>query len=208
MVNIRTQQDRGVVRRRIRAARRELDADARLAAAERVAGHLAGIGLPKPRSRVGVYVPMDGELDTAPVIDLARRRLCDVYLPVVTSFSARHMRFARSTGTRSMRANRWGIHEPEGVGIGGRWLDLVLVPCVAFDADGVRLGMGAGFYDRHFSFLLRRASWQRPRLVGLAYDFQRVASLEPASWDVPLWSIVTDAGVYGHAARHGNKQPE
>ena len=188
------------MRQRIRAARRELDASARHAAGLRVAGQLAQIGLPRPRSRVGVYLPMDGELDTAAVIALARRRRCDVYLPVVTSFSARHMRFARLTGLRSVRPNRWGIHEPEGVGIGGRWLDLVLVPCVAFDTGGVRLGMGAGFYDRHFGFLLRRASWQRPRLVGLAYDFQRVASLEPAPWDVPLWGIVTEAGVYGHAA--------
>ncbi|MBS1200756.1 MAG: hypothetical protein H6R27_1434 [Proteobacteria bacterium] len=192
-------EDRGAVRRRMRAARRQLDGSARRAAAERVAAQLARLGLPRPHSRIAVYVPMDGELDPAPIAALARRRACEVYVPVITRFSARHMRFAPLTPGRNMRPNRWGIHEPEGVGISGRWLDLVLVPCVAFDRRGARLGMGAGFYDRHFSFLLRRAAWRQPRLIGLAYDFQQVQRLAQASWDVPLWGVVSDAGVHGHA---------
>ena len=69
----------------------------------------------------------------------------------------------------------------------------------AFDARGARLGMGAGFYDRHFSFLLRRGAWRRPRLVGLAYGFQQVSRLPQEPWDVPLWGVVSDAGVHGHA---------
>jgi len=183
----------------MRVARRRLDAATRHAAAGRVAERLAGLGLPRPHSRVAVYVPMDGELDPSPVTALARRLVCEVYVPVITRFSARHMRFAPLTPGRNLRPNRWGIHEPEGTGIDGRWLDLVLVPCVAFDDAGARLGMGAGFYDRHFSFLSRRESWLRPRLLGLAYGFQRVARLPQEPWDVPLWGVVSDAGVYGHA---------
>ena len=183
----------------MRTARRQLDPGARRAAAARVAEQLAQLGLPRPHSRVAVYVPMDGEIDPAPIAALARRRACELYVPVITRFNARHMRFAPLTAGRSLRPNRWGIHEPEGVGIDGRWLDLVLVPCVAFDAGGARLGMGAGFYDRHFSFLLRRGAWRRPRLVGLAYDFQQVSRLPQEPWDVPLWGVVSDGGVHGHA---------
>ena len=193
------QEDRGALRRSMRAARRRVDAATRHAAADRVAERLAGLGLPRTHSRVAVYVPMDGELDPSPVTALARRLACEVYVPVITRFSARHMRFAPLTPGRNLRPNRWGIHEPEGTGIDGRWLDLVLVPCVAFDDAGARLGMGAGFYDRHFSFLSRRESWLRPRLLGLAYGFQRVARLPQEPWDVPLWGVVSDAGVYGHA---------
>jgi 5-formyltetrahydrofolate cyclo-ligase len=193
-------EDRGALRRRMRAARRGLDVPARRAAASRVAERLAELGLPRPRSRVAVYVPMDGELDPSPITALARRRACDVYVPVITRFSSRHMRFAPLTPDRNLRPNRWGIHEPEGTGIDGRWLDLVLVPCVAFDDEGGRLGMGAGFYDRHFAFLSLRESWRRPRLLGVAYGFQRVASLPQEPWDVPLWGVVSDAGVHGHAS--------
>ena len=89
--------------------------------------------------------------------------------------------------------------------ISPRWLDLVLVPLVGFDARGTRLGMGAGFYDRHFAFLRHRRTWHRPRLLGLAFDVQRVERLADAAHDVPLWGIVTERGIYGRAASHSMK---
>jgi 5-formyltetrahydrofolate cyclo-ligase len=84
----------------------------------------------------------------------------------------------------------------------GHWLDLVLVPLVGFDARGNRLGMGGGFYDRHFAFLRNRRAWRRPLLIGIAFDVQRVPRLSDAAHDVPLWGIVTERGIYGHAAAH------
>jgi 5-formyltetrahydrofolate cyclo-ligase len=84
--------------------------------------------------------------------------------------------------------------------INPRWLDLVLVPLVGFDERGTRLGMGAGFYDRHFAFLRHRRTWHWPRLLGLAFDVQRVERLADAAHDVPLWGIVTERGIYGRAA--------
>ncbi len=184
--------DRAALRRRLRLERRRLPAAERQAAAQAVARRLASLGLPKPRSRIGAYVPIDAELDPAPIIALARRRGCRIYVPVITSFSARHMRFAPLDEGRDMRPNRWGIHEPEGTGINGRWLDLVLVPCVAFDDRGGRLGLGAGFYDRHFAFLSQRRAWRRPFLLGLGYELQRVRHLVQQRWDVPLHGVVTE----------------
>ena len=188
------------MRRRLRAERREIPADLRDAAAAAVAANLARLGLPKTGTRVAAYLPMDGELDPAPALSLARRRGCDLFLPVVTRFSRRSMRFSRLGAGAAMRRNRWGIFEPDRPGINGRWLDLALVPCVAFDANGERLGMGAGFYDRHFSFLKHRSAWCRPRLLGLAYEFQRTTGIDVRPWDVPLWGVVTERGVYGRAA--------
>ena len=95
------------------------------------------------------------------------------------------------------------IREPRGGHrIHGARLDLALVPCVAFDGSGQRLGLGAGFYDRHFGYLNWRVSWRRPRLLGLAFECQRVAHLAPQPWDVALWGVVTESGVYGRAAPH------
>ena len=184
----------------MRAARRGLSADQRAAAAAAVAANLVRLGLPTPGTRVAAYLPMDGELDPAPAVAIARGRGCELFVPVITRFSRRTMRFAPLDAPAAMRRSRWGTIEPDLPGIHGRWLDLALVPCVGFDASGERLGMGAGFYDRHFSFLKHRSAWRRPRLLGIAYDFQRVSRIDARSWDVPLWGVVTERGVYGRAA--------
>ncbi len=189
--------DREVLRRELRMRRRNVMPEARQAAAHAIATGVAGLRLFRPGRRVGVYLPIGGEVDTEPVIALARRQGCRVFAPVVTSFARRSMRFVPLSSAPLMR-NRWGIPEPgEGVSVHGRWLDVVLVPCVAFDATGARLGMGAGFYDRHFAYLNRRRSWRRPLLVGLAYEFQRVERLAQADWDVRLAGVVTERGCYG-----------
>ena len=58
---------------------------------------------------------------------------------------------------------------------------------------GTRLGMGGGFYDRSFAFLRDPdKSGQRPRLVGLAYEFQQVEALVRQPWDVPLDAAATE----------------
>ena len=66
---------------------------------------------------------------------------------------------------------------------------------MAFDDHGVRVGVGRGYYDRCFRFLNQRSHWRRPKLLGVAYELQRVPRLESNVWDVPLWGVVTERGV-------------
>jgi 5-formyltetrahydrofolate cyclo-ligase len=73
-------------------------------------------------------------------------------------------------------------------------LDLVFAPLIAFDERGARLGTGAGFYDRALRRLRAGRRWRRPRIVGVAYSFQRTSGLEPAPWDVPLDAVLTEQG--------------
>lgn len=160
--------------------------------------HLLAAGLPRRGSRVAVYLPIDGELDPGPIIEAALARRCRVYVPVVERFRTGRMHFAPLAGA-ALRTNRWGLREPSsaaGGRIDPRWLDLVLVPCVGVDARGYRLGMGKGFYDRRFAFLAQRKAWRRPRLIALAYDFQRLDAVPPAPWDVPAWAILTPRGLF------------
>ncbi len=187
----------------MREARRGVEPARRAAAAQAVAERVAELGLPRPRTRIAAYLPLDGEIDPGPVVDLARERGCDVYVPVITSFRRRRMRFgALPADAQACGRNSWGIAEPASSDLlDGRWLPLVIVPCVAFDAGGDRLGMGVGFYDRHFGFLMQRNCWVRPRLLGLAFDLQRVSELPRRHWDVPLWGVVTENAIYGRAAR-------
>ncbi len=178
--------DRPGLRRRLRNARRAVARAERPAAAAAVDAAVARLGLPHAHTRIAAYRPADGEIDPSIMLRRAIVLGCEVYFPVITSLRARRMRFA-ATDARI---------------IGARWLDLVLVPLVGFDDRGNRLGMGAGFYDRHFAFLRHRGAWRRPLLVGLAFEVQRVERLAADPHDVPLWGIVTERGIYGPAAAH------
>ena len=142
--------------------------------------------------RIAVYASLPTELDTAPLIALARRRGCHIYVPRIDRHSlGRKMRFVELTGRQ--RRNRLGIHEPESSRMmGARWLDVVFLPLVGFDARGVRLGMGGGYYDRAFEFRRWRKSWHAPRLIGLAYSFQQVEGLTAAAHDVRLDAVITE----------------
>jgi 5-formyltetrahydrofolate cyclo-ligase len=184
-------ESRPTLRARLRAARRAIGSRERLSAAQAVAANLARLGLPRPRTRIAAYQAMDGEIDPSIVLHRALALGCDVYLPVITSVRGRRMRFAPLSGTG----------EPGVAAVTGsaRWLDLVLVPLVGFDCDGNRLGMGAGFYDRHFAWLRQRKYWRRPLLVGIAFEIQRLDRMPAQPHDVPLWRVVTERGVYGHA---------
>lgn len=179
---------RPALRSRLRAARRAVGAGERLAAARAIDATLARLGLPRPHTRISAYRAMDGEIDPSLVLHRALALGCDIHLPVITSLRSRRMRFVPLTDT--------GEPAEPAAAIAPRWLDLALVPLVGFDAAGNRLGMGAGYYDRHFAFLRHRQAWRRPLLVGLAFERQRVPRLEATARDVPLWGIVTERGFY------------
>jgi 5-formyltetrahydrofolate cyclo-ligase len=99
----------------------------------------------------------------------------------------------------ALRENVYGILEPVGgiaAHIPAKHLDVILLPLVAVDARGWRLGSGAGFYDRRLSHRRGPRHWRRPRLIGIAYEFQRVPTLEPSKWDVPVDGVITENGFY------------
>ncbi len=161
-------------------------------AAQLVARNIDGHFHLRPGLRIAVYASLPSELDTAPLIALARRRACRIYVPRIDRHSlGRKMRFVELTGRQ--RRNRLGIDEPEGIRtLGARWLDVVFLPLVGFDSRGVRLGMGGGYYDRAFEFRRWRTAWHTPRLVGLAYSFQQVEHIAAAAHDVRLDAVITE----------------
>ena len=145
-------------------------------------------------SRIAMYAALPWELDTEPLIALALSRGCRVYLPRIDRRRvSRAMSFAPMQGSRIR--NRLGIEEPAGTAtLGARWLNVVFVPLVAFDCQGVRLGAGGGFYDRAFAFRQLRSAWHAPRLVGVAYAFQQLERIAHAAHDVFMDAVVTEEG--------------
>lgn len=180
----------------MRTRRRAMSEAERTRAAESLARHLSTWLRLRRVRRVACYLCNDGEMDLGPVLDFLRANGTKVLLPVLHGSALWFLPYDRDT---PLAPNRFGILEPDLAAHSrcrARELDLVLVPLVAFDTTGNRLGMGGGFYDRTFSYLRYRAFWERPRLIGIAYEFQRLESLPSHSWDVPIHGVATEKSLY------------
>jgi 5-formyltetrahydrofolate cyclo-ligase len=190
---------RNSLRRKLRAQRQALTASEQGCAAHALAAHLAATRLFRVSRRVALYLPNDGEIDPQPVMERLWRNHKTCYLPILSRLRHDRLWFAPFTPDTPLACNRFGIPEPR---VPARtWrraqdLDLILMPLVAFDTSGNRLGMGGGFYDKSLAFLRQRSGWRKPHIVGLAHDFQRVDRLETFAWDVPLQGVATDRAVY------------
>ncbi len=147
---------------------------------------------------IAFYLPNDGEMDLSPLIQRAWAMGKQCYLPVLSPLYHNRLWFAPYRHDSDLVLNRFGIPEPaiNWAGIRPVWtLDLLLTPLVAFDANGNRLGMGGGYYDRTLAYLARRRHWRKPHLLGTAYAFQQVEHLPYKPWDVPLHGVVTESSL-------------
>lgn len=187
------------MRREMRALRRTVTNAQQSAVAIGLARMMARLRLLRPGRHVAVYFRQGREADLSRVIALAQRRRCHIYLPAITHRRHNRMEFVRFDADTPLRPNAFGILEPDvrkARRIAVRELDLILVPLVAVDSRGARLGSGAGFYDRRLHHLRAHRRWRRPKLIGVAYEFQRIPQLEAHPWDVPLDAVITDRGYY------------
>ena len=160
---------------------------------------------------IACFLDSDGEIQTDELIKQLQAIGKSIYLPILNPDKTNTLLFARYQTGDTLIPNRFGILEPDlstQPSINTRDLDLVLMPLVVFDHHGNRLGMGGGYYDRTFSYLLDQNiddqgideqniddKNSRPRLAGLAYSFQQVDQLKPEAWDVPLEKIFTELSV-------------
>lgn len=147
---------------------------------------------------IAIYLSNDGELDTSLLIKELWSLNHTVYLPIIHPFNGANLLFQRYEKNSPMRANRYGILEPKlncSQICPLPALDYLLMPLVAFDKQGNRLGMGGGFYDRTLA-RLHEQNWQKPQLIGLAHECQKVDALPIESWDVPLKTIITPDKTY------------
>ncbi len=181
----------------MRAQRRALSAEQRIAAATRLEYFLYKLPKFSQSRRIAFYLACQGEMDLGPIVRRAWLSSKSCFLPVIQTNN--QLAFFRYQDSSVLKKNRFNIDEPNPYfeqRSAVTSLDLVLMPLVAFDRNGHRLGMGGGYYDRTFAFLRHRKHWRRPVLVGVAYAFQEVDVLQPQVWDVPMDFVVTDAGVY------------
>lgn len=183
------------IRQAIRKKRQSLSDLEREQFAEDLAGHFIKSSLFKNAEKIGLYLENDGELDLMPTQVEAEAFGKKCYLPVLLAPYTNRLMFARYQLGEPLANNRYGIGEPMVAArhrIKPQQLDLVLMPLVAFDRKGNRIGMGGGYYDRTFSYQKNRSVWKKPVLVGVAYSFQEKKKISANSWDVPLHYVLTE----------------
>jgi len=147
---------------------------------------------PRPGTVVSAFWPMPGELDLRPLLDALDARGCVCALPVVVGRNLPLVFRAWAPGT-PLVTSRFGISEP-----GPECAEVrpahALVPLLAFDAEGYRLGYGGGFYDRTLAEL--RGDGQGPVVaIGVGLEAQRRSSLPREPFDERLDWLVTEEAV-------------
>ena len=186
--------ERGALRRALRERRRALPAPERIAAADALAARLLALPFAPQSGHAAGYWAMDGEI-ALHAWQLRLPRTVRYCLPVLHEDG--HLRFAPWKPGEPLRANRHGIPEPdvaEASLLRADQLDFAVVPLVAFDVRGHRLGMGGGWYDRSFAF--RRTQSGPPRLAGAAFSLQRADAIAAEAWDVPLDAVCTESDTF------------
>lgn len=177
------------LRNRMRQRRRELTPTQRVSGATTLAGHLLSLPFAPDVGHVAGYWAMDGEI-ALHVWQLNLPPRCIYCLPVL---NGEQLAFAPWRPGDPLVNNRYGIPEPDLAPsslLGPEDMNMVVLPLVAFDTRGARLGMGGGWYDRSFAF--RRSQPGPPWLVGAAFELQQMGLLETAEWDVPLDAACSD----------------
>lgn len=180
------------LRREVRVRLRALLPDDRERAAAEIARRVWEVPEVASARTLLVYAALPGEVPTAEIAAEARRRGLAVIYPRCLP-EARALTLHRVERESGLVPGAFGILEP-GAGCpvtAVEEVDAALVPGVAWDRTGGRLGRGAGYYDR----LLGSAGWRAAR-VGLFWDAQEAPEIPVDPWDVPLDVVVTERGVW------------
>lgn len=152
---------------------------------------LSNVSLP-PASLIAGYCPCRGEIDPAPLVGALLRAKHRVCLPCVVRGSALLSFREWFPGSKLVQGPLGSVFEPPDTAPSVT-PSVLLVPLLAFDKKGKRLGYGGGYYDRTLAFLRRQ---HRILAVGLGFSEQAVAAVPADENDEPLDAVVTDAGVF------------
>ena len=178
------------IRTLTRQQRQQLSAQQLAHAAQNLAVNAFNFHELNSAKEVASYLALHGEM--SPHELHSKLTSAEIYLPRITSLHRSEMAFYPARNKRIK--NSFGIQEPAPSFPAKpmQHFDVILMPLIAFDRKGNRLGMGGGFYDRALAFRQQRKLIKRPLLVGIAHHFQEIDSITPEKWDIPLDAILTD----------------
>jgi 5-formyltetrahydrofolate cyclo-ligase len=155
----------------------------------------------KAARRLGLYLALPREVETQLIADTARARGQELALPAWRKAEEAYG-MARWPAGAFLQAAHYGIQEP----VPPEWiatdeLDVMIVTCLAFDAQGWRLGHGGGYFDRLLA-------GHRGCKICLAFECQKLVAVPCDDHDVPVNLIVTERAVYRAPSRVTYADPE
>ncbi|MBZ0131959.1 MAG: 5-formyltetrahydrofolate cyclo-ligase [Rhodocyclaceae bacterium] len=182
---------RNALRSRLIAAREALPAAEHARLSQAIERHLADlVDATSPRILAFCW-PFRAEFDARSLIAARLPHGLRACLPVVMDSNS-PLEFREWTPRSEMIEDRYGIHIPAR----GDTLqpDAILMPLNGFDEAGYRLGYGGGYFDRSLAGMN-----PRPLAIGVGFELARVDSIRPQSYDLPMDTIVTEAGRFAVA---------
>ncbi|MGW5153367.1 5-formyltetrahydrofolate cyclo-ligase [Rhodococcus koreensis] len=179
---------KAVWRRRVLQARRQQSGDERYRANQCIADHMRN--LVQPERFVAAYVPMDSEPGSMSMLDVLKDNGAQVLLPFTSA--NRPLSWAVYSGADDLVPAAFGLREPTGPDLGPDGLSLVdaiIIPALAVDRRGVRLGRGAGYYDRSLAMVRGDIP-----LIAVVNDDELVSRLPDEPHDVRMTHVLTPTG--------------
>ena len=143
----------------------------------------------KQAKKIAIYYPLHDELSTMQAI----RNACDdkkqVFLPII-NYVHKRLLFAEYNENTKLKPNKYGIHEPEdkGKALGDLGIDCLILPAIAVDINGYRLGYGHGWYDKT---LASCANEQLPYTIVVGYQECLLKTVYPEPHDIRADAIIT-----------------
>ena len=182
------------IRSHIQQQRAELSKEQQAVRSENICRRIVESDVLKKALHIAIYLPVRGEADPTYLQNFEEMLGKNFYLPILSKTNKNHLEFALYNKSTVMKLNRFNIPEPDiestKILANAKQLDAVIMPMVAIDDLGNRIGMGGGFYDRTFEF--RKTQPCKPDLIAFAYNFQLIEKQSPQPWDVPVDSIALE----------------
>lgn len=180
------------LRTRMREVRQQLDDHTRVAGAQRIVDRLHQIITRHNTQKVGLYLATTYEVNLDALIDCCKAEGRDIYLPHLSDSQKPFRKFETwnqiEMGPLNLRHP--SLHAPA---LGVQEFDMVVLPGLAFDRQGNRLGHGGGWYDRALQDL--QNDGRKPILVGVCFDEQLISSFPIEPFDVRMNMVITPSDV-------------
>lgn len=177
-----------VVRQRLKEERSHLSIEDVLSLSDALQQRFLNSSLYSEAAVIAAYSSFKGEVDTSMLVNRAIADGKKIVMPKVSNDYA-SMDFIFIEGEHCLSEGAYGIKEPifdESRVACKSDIDIIIVPGVAYDLKGHRMGMGKGYYDKALSGI------DRERLVGFAYDFQILDEVPFEAHDISVGSVVTE----------------